>query len=134
MSYVNKNYIKDNNLILSSAQTLPDTTSADSTNVINYGGNTGGKLKIVVKAVTAVAIANGQYLTIVASYGATSSPTDTLSKTLLYKGNVTYAAGDTICEEIIPDTLPATYKYLKLTYTTTANESSETVDSFVTLV
>lgn len=134
MSYVNKEYIKDNDLILSSAQTLPDSTSADSTNTINYGGNSGGKLKIVVKAVTAVAIVNGKYLTVVASYGATSSPTDTLDKTILYKGNKTWAAGDTICEEIIPDTLPATYKYLKLTYTTTADESSETVDAFVTFV
>ena len=42
-----------------------------------------------------------------------------------------YAAGDTIVEEIIPDSLPDNYRFLKLTYTTTANESSEKVDAYV---
>jgi len=133
MAYKNKAYVKDQNLILSAAQTLPNNTSVDSTNTVMYGGNTAGKIKIVVKAASAVAIANGQYLTIVASYGATSSPTDTLDKTLLHKGNVSYAAGETICEEIIPDSLPDTYKYVKLTYTTTADESTEKVNAFVAL-
>ena len=133
MAYKNRSYVSDSNMILGAAQTLPNATSKDSTNVVNYGGNAAGKMKIVVKAHSAVAIGNGKYLTIVASYGATTSPTDTLDKTLLYKGNVTYAAGDTIVEEIIPDSLPDTYKYVKLTFTTTADESTETVDSAVVM-
>ena len=134
MSYKNRAYVLDQSMILSTAQTLPSSgTSVDSTNTVLYGGNSAGKMKIVVKANTAVAIANGQYLTIVASYGATSSPSDTLSKTLLYRGNKTWAAGDTICEEIIPDSLPDTYKYVKLTYTTTASEAGELLDAFVVM-
>lgn len=138
MGYVNRSYITDNNLILSSAQTLPNNTSVDSTNTVMYGGNSGGRAKIVVKANTAISIAANKALTIVASYGATSSPTDTLDKVIYTKtaggsAAFTFAAGDTICEEIIPDSMLNTYKYVKLTYTTTDNESSEKVDAAVVM-
>jgi hypothetical protein len=137
MAYKNRSYVVDQNLILSSAQALPNATAADSTNVVDYGGNSGGLAKIVVKANTNIAIANGKALTITASYGSTSTPTDTLDKVLFTKtaaaAGFSYAAGDTIVEEIIPDSLPDNYRFLKLTYTTTANESTEKVDAYVVM-
>lgn len=137
MAYKNRSYVVDQNLILSSAQALPNTDSADSTNVVDYGGNSGGLAKIVVKANTDIAIANGKALTITASYGSTSTPTDTLDKVLFTKtaaaAGFSYAAGDTIVEEIIPDSLPDNYRFLKLSYTTTADESSEKVDAYVVM-
>ena len=137
MAYKNRSYVVDQNLILSSAQALPNNNSADSTNVVDYGGNSGGLAKIVVKANTNIAIANGKALTITASYGSTSTPTDTLDKVIFTKtaaaAGFSYAAGDTIVEEIIPDSLPDNYRFLKLTYTTTANESTEKVDAYVVM-
>jgi len=133
MAYKNKAYIQDANMIFSTAQALPSSTSVDSTNVLDYGGNSCGRQKIVVKAVTAVTVGSGQYLTVVASYGATTSPTDTLdSKRIVYASNKTFAIGDIICTEIIPDDLPDTYRYVKLTYTTTENLSAMTVDAWIT--
>ena len=137
MAYKNRSYVVDQKLILSSAQALPNNTSADSTNVVDFGGNSGGLAKIVVKANTNIAVANTYKLTIVASYGSTSTPTDTLDKVLFTKtaaaAGFSYAAGDTIVEEIIPDSLPDNYRFLKLTYTTTADESSEKVDAYVVM-
>lgn len=137
MAYKNRSYVVDQKLILSSAQALPNNTSADSTNVVDYGGNSGGLAKIVVKANTDIDIANGKKLTIVASYGSDSTPTDTLDKVLFTKtagaDGFSYAAGDTIVEEIIPDSLPDNYRFLKLTYTTTGNESTEKVDAYVVM-
>lgn len=137
MAYKNRSYVVDQNLILSSAQALPNNTAADSTNVVDYGGNSGGLAKIVVKANTDIDIANGKALTITASYGSTSTPTDTLDKVLFTKtapaAGFSYAAGDTIVEEIIPDSLPDNYRFLKLTYTTTANESTDKVDAYVVM-
>lgn len=138
MAYKNRSYVVDQKLILSSAQALPNNTAADSTNVVDFGGNSGGLAKIVVKANTDIAIANGKALTIAASYGSTSTPTDTLDKVLFTKtaavpAGFTYAAGDTIVEEIIPDSLPDNYRFLKLTYTTTDDESSEKVDAYVVM-
>ena len=137
MAYKNRSYVVDQKLILSSAQALPNNTAADSTNVVDFGGNSGGLAKIVVKANTNIAVANTYKLTIVASYGSTSTPTDTLDKVIFTKtalaAGFSYAAGDTIVEEIIPDSLPDNYRFLKLTYTTTANESTEKVDAYVVM-
>ena len=138
MAYKNRSYVVDQKLILSSAQNLPNTANADSTNVVDYGGNSGGLAKIVVKANTDITVANTFALTIVASYGFTSSPTDTLDKVLFTKtaavpAGFTYAAGDTIVEEIIPDSLPDNYRFLKLNYATTADQSAEKVDAYVVM-
>ncbi len=137
MAYKNRSYVVDQNLILSSAQALPNNTAVASTNVVDYGGNSGGLAKIVVKANTDIAVANTFALTIVASYGSTSTPTDTLDKVIFTKtagqAGFSYAAGDTIVEEIIPDSLPDNYRFLKLTYTTTGNESTEKVDAYVVM-
>lgn len=137
MAYKNRSYVVDQNLILSSAQALPNNTAADSTNVVDFGGNSGGLAKIVVKANTNIAVASTYKLTITASYGSTNTPTDTLDKVIFTKtaaaAGFSYAAGDTIVEEIIPDSLPDNYRFLKLTYTTTADESTEKVDAYVVM-
>lgn len=134
MAYKNKTYVQDQTMVLSTAQALPSSDSVASTNTVDYGGNSGGRQKIVVKAHTAITVGNGRYLTVVASYGATTSPTDTLDeKRLVYATDKTFAAGDVICSEIIPDDLSDTYRYLKLTYTTTENLSTTSVDAFVAM-
>ena len=137
MAYKNRSYVVDQKLILSTAQALPNNDSADSTNVVDFGGNSGGLAKIVVKANTNIAVADTYRLTIVASYGANNTPTDTLDKVIFTKtaasAGFSYAAGDTIVEEIIPDSLPDNYRFLKLTYTTTGNESTEKVDAYVVM-
>ena len=137
MAYKNRSYVVDQKLILSSAQTLPDKAMEASTNVVDYGGNSGGLAKIVVKANTGITIANEKTLTIIASYGSTSTPADTLDKVLFTKtaplAGFSYAAGDTIVEEIIPDSLPDNYRFLDLTYTTTDDQSAEKVDAYVVM-
>ena len=137
MAYKNRSYVVDQKLILSTAQALPNNDDADSTNVVDFGGNSGGLAKIVVKANTGITIANGETLTITARYGSTNTPDDTLDKVIFTKtagaDGFSYAAGDTIVEEIIPDSLQDNYRFLKLTYTTTANESSEKVDAYVVM-
>jgi len=137
MAYKNRSYVVDQKLILSSAQTLPDKAMEASTNVVDYGGNSGGLAKIVVKANTDIDIANGKALTITARYGSTSTPADTLDKVLFTKtaaaAGFSYAAGDTIVEEIIPDSLPDNYRFLDLTYTTTDDQSAEKVDAYVVM-
>ena len=137
MAYKNRSYVVDQKLILSSAQNLPNTDSVASTNVVDYGGNSGGLAKIVVKANTDIDIVDTKKLTITASYGSDSTPADTLDKVLFTKtadaAGFSYAAGDTIVEEIIPDSLPDNYRFLKLTYTTTADQSTEKVDAYVVM-
>ena len=137
MAYKNRSYVVDQKLILSSAQTLPNKAMEASTNVVDYGGNSGGLAKIVVKANTGITIANEKTLTIIARYGSTSTPADTLDKVLFTKtaaaAGFSYAAGDTIVEEIIPDSLPDNYRFLDLTYTTTDDQSAEKVDAYVVM-
>ena len=138
MGYKNRAYVIDNNLILSKNQALPAASgNEDSTNVVKYGGNSLGYAKIVVKAHDTITIAKDKALTIKASYGATSSPTDTLNKVLYTAtagdSGITFAPGDTICEEIIPDSLPDNYKYVKLNYAVTANQSAGHIDAYVVM-
>lgn len=137
MAYKNRSYVVDQNLILSTAQALPNNDNVDSTNVVDYGGNSGGLAKIVVKANTNIAIANTFVLTITAKYGATNDPSDTLDKVIFTKtagvDGFAYTAGDTIVEEIIPDSLPDNYRFVKLNYLTTGNEATEKVDAYVVM-
>jgi len=136
MGYKNKAYVIDENLVLSKAQALvgEDIYSA----VVNYGGNSLGYMKIVVKAHTEIVIPVEGYFRIDAFYGNTIFPWDSLDKTLCYKlaphdEEITFAPGDTICEEIILDSLPDDYKYVQLIYTTDADLSDYSVDAFVVM-
>ena len=137
MGYKNKAYVIDESLILSKAQALPNNDE-ERYKLVNYGGNSLGYMKIVVKAHSDIVIPAEGTLTIVASYGNTSSPTDTLGK-VLYENtapeddDITIPAGETICEEIISDSLPDNYKYVQLIYTTDADLSDGSVDAFVVM-
>lgn len=145
---------------LSDAQTLPNATAADSTNMVYVGNRTGGRLWIEVYANTAITIATGQAFSIefqsysadtaasaispfskdnesgyVVNSGGTSEPDAHIY--LLHKtsadGELAFSAGDLITQFAIPeDMLNALgHDYVQLVYTTDADESSEKVDAFV---
>jgi len=139
---------------LSDAQTLPSTTSVDSTNMVYVGDNTNGKLHIAVHACTAISIADGKALTIAlqtwsadvaanaiapfSSAGAVlanSTPVMNIFYGLASGGAMSWLAGDLIVDVAVPEDMMALFTtphdYVQLVYTTTANESSETVDAFV---
>ncbi len=147
-------------VMLSDGQTLPSTTSEDSTNMAFVGGKTGGKLRCAVYAKTAISIATGQLLYIeLQAYSAdtaasATSPFSTANKGaqanigsgtlednahmyLLHKttadGQLDFAAGDLIADIGLPEDNLAllSYDYVQLRYETDANESSETVDAFI---
>ena len=145
---------------LSDNQALPNTTSADSTNMVEIGGTTNGLLMISVFANTAISIADTKALTITfeayssdtaasavfpASYNnsgginqasgtALANGAGVMSFTFTASGGaMAWAAGDLIVEFAVPDTMCRLleYDFVQLKYTTTANESSETVDAIV---
>ena len=144
---------------LSDAQTLPDGTAVDSTNMVFVGGPTGGQLWINVYAETAVVIATAQAFSIeLQSYSADTaasaiSPFSTSNKGgipqatgtsepdahyyLLYKtsadNELAFAAGDLITQCAIPEDMLRllSHDYVQLVYTTDATETSETVTAFV---
>jgi len=144
---------------LSDAQTLPNATSVDSTNMVFVGFQTNGGLWIDVYAETAVTIATGQafnielegYTSDTASsatppfstsnaggiQGASGTAESDAHYYILHKtsadGELAFAAGDLITQCAIPEDLfrLLSYDYVQLKYTTDANESSETVVAFV---
>jgi len=147
--------------LLSDAQTLPDGTSVDSTNMVCIAGQTSGKLWIDVYAHTAITIAN-TYVLHIAMQGFTADTASSAtaphsiankggiqgaSGTVLTQGTayyymmhmtagtagVSWTAGDLICQAAIPEDMfrLLSYDYVQLVYTTTATETSESVDAFV---
>lgn len=139
---------------LSDAQTLPNATSVDSTNMVYVGGKTNGKLHIQVRAKTAISIADTKALTIaletwsadvaasaVAPFSsagavlANSTPVMNIFYGLASGGAMSWLAGDLIVDVAVPDEMMALFTtphtHVQLKYTTTADESSETVDAFV---
>uniref|UniRef100_A0A6H1ZPY2 Uncharacterized protein n=1 Tax=viral metagenome TaxID=1070528 RepID=A0A6H1ZPY2_9ZZZZ len=156
-AYYGKNIIGE----LSDAQTLPNAGSVDSTNMVNIVGPTSGRLWIDVYACTAIAIANTYVLHIAmqgftADTAASATAPHSIanksglpgaSGTVLTEGTaffylmhmtagtagVSWTAGDLICQAAIPEDMfrLLSYDFVQLVYTTTANESSETVDAFV---
>ena len=139
---------------LSDAQTLPSSTTVDSTKMALIGASTDGGLVISVYAHTDISIATGQAFSIeVETYNAdtaasarppftfsTSSPATYVFQAnchyyILHKtsadGALTFQAGDLITQYILgPDQL-WTDTYIQLKYTTDADESTESVDAFV---
>jgi len=144
---------------LSDNQTLPDSTSVDSTNMVYIGGQTSGKLWIDVYAGTAISIATGQSFSIeLEGYseddaasatppfstansggiqGATGTPENDAHYYLLHKtsadGQLDFSAGSLITQCAIPEDLFRLlgYDYVQLKYTTDADESTETITAFV---
>lgn len=138
---------------LSDAQTLPNATSADSTNMVYIGGHTNGGVAIYVYANNAVEIATGQAFNIelefytsdtaasaVAPFSYDNSGTQTAVPGHYYIYHKTsdddaaaWAAGELITMCVIPEELIAlmNYDYVQLKYTTDADESADKVDAFV---
>jgi len=151
------NYGKQIITMLSDGQALPSSTSVDSDSMAYIGGSTNGSLAISVYAKTAISIANTKVFKIdVQGYtsdtgtSATSpfsssntGPSGTLlaNATAPYTifdglasgGAMAFGAGDLITQFIIPQELfdKLGYDWIQLVYTTTADESSETVDAFL---
>lgn len=145
--------------MISDAQTLPSSTSEDSDNMVNVGGQLDGRLWIDVYAGTAISIATGQILYIelqgftadtaasatspftVTNQGGINGASGTLEDNahiyLLHKtssdAQLDFDAGDLMCQMAIPEDMfrLLSYDFVQLRYETDANESSETVDAFV---
>ena len=127
--------------ILSDGQALPNATSVDSTNMVNVGGKTNGRIWIDVYANTAISIATGQAFNIeLEGYSSDTaasavSPIDDAHIYILHKtsadGQLDFAAGALIAQIAIPEDLfdAKSWEYVQLKYTTDADESSEKVDA-----
>lgn len=138
---------------LSDAQTLPASTTADSTNMVYIGGPTNGGFAVYVYANNAVEIVTGQAFSIelefftadtaasaLAPFSYNNSGTQTAVPGHFYLYHKTsaddgaaWAAGELITMCVIPDELIAlmNYDYVQLKYTTDADESDDKVDAFV---
>ena len=157
--YYGKNIVGE--LPLSDAQTLPDSTDDDSTNMVYVGNPTNGQLWINVYANTAITIATGAVFNIeLESYSDGDTPASAIAPFtkdnahgeiangdgtaetdahiyLLHKTSadteLAFSAGDLITQCAIPeDMLNAIgHTYVQLKYETDADESSEKVDAFV---
>lgn len=144
---------------LSDNQTLPNAGAEDSTNMVEIGGNTDGKLMLSIFANTAITIATTAAFSIElqAFTADTAASADSpYSKTnsagipqasgtitaeahmyLLHKtsadGELAFDADDLIYECALPDNMLRliSYDFVQLVYTTDGNEESETVDAFI---
>lgn len=138
MAMYSNGKLVDSSLVFSEGQTLPNSTSVNSTNAVYFGGAQSGKLVVNVAASTAISIADGKSLTIKIEYGTNSTPTSVLHDTI-YSHTASgspdaWAAGDLICQYTIPADKAATYSYAELVYTTTASEVSEKLDAWISIV
>ena len=122
---------------LSSDQALPNATSGDSTNTVTLNNTKGNDLRVVVCAgSTTVELANSATLEIQPVVGATDEPDVVLPSILIKEGSQTtasWASGTPITEFIVPASLIGANRYLKLTYITSADESADKVDAFITV-
>jgi len=147
--------------ILSDAQTLPNATAVDSTNMVDITGPTKGNMWINVYANTAITIATGQAFNIelegfTADTAASATPPFSKDNSELFSsvdgggtaesdahfylihktsadGELAFSAGDLVTQVCIPEDLfrALSYDFVQLKYTTDADESSEKVDAFV---
>lgn len=124
--------------VLSSDQALPNANSGDSTNVATLNVTKSGEIVVVVCAgSTQVELAGGATLEIRPTVGLTAASVTTILPSILIKESVqtdvTWASGEVICEFVIPKSLIGSNRYLKLTYVTSADESADKVDAFITI-
>ena len=141
---------------LSDAQTLPNATAVDSTQMVEVGGKTNNKLKVYVYANNAVEIATGQAFKItVEAFTAdtAASATDIFSydnsgTQTLVPGHydiytktsaddaAAWAAGELITEWVVSEELLnlMSYDFIQLKYTTDADESADKVDAWVEVI
>ena len=142
---------------ISDAQTLPNGTSVDSTNMVYVDGSTNGGLMISVYANNDITIATGALFNIeVETYSAdtaasarppftftTSSPATKAFQAnchlyILHKtsadGELAFNAGDLMCQYVIPPDQMWTDTYIQLKYTTDGSEQTEKVDAFISAI
>ena len=135
--------------VLSDGQALPNAGAADSTNMVDISGRTGGRMYIGVYANNAVEIATGQAFSIelqaftadtAASAVAPFSSESVLEPAHyypLYKTSadaaLAWIAGELITEIPVPENMLGlmSYDFVQLVYTTDADESDDDVDAFV---
>jgi len=123
--------------VLSSDQALPNAGAGDSTNIATLNITKSGDLTVVVCAgSTTVELAGGATLEIRPTVGLTAAAVTTILPSILLKESVqtdvTWASGEVICEFTIPKSLIGANRYLKLAYVTSADESADKVDAFIT--
>ena len=134
-------HLVDANMVLCDAQALPDTTSGDSTNMVDVGVGAGNTAWLYVYANNDVEIASDQAFAMelqcfTADTAASAvSPIDDGHVELLTKtaadGEMAFAAGDLIgCWGLSPEML-GTSRWVQLLFTTDADESDDDVDAFV---
>lgn len=137
---------------ISDAQALPNAVSVDSTNMAYIGGQSGRGLAVSVYANTAISIATAQLFYIelqvwtadvaasaISPFKTAGAAEDNAHLWLLHKtsadGQLDFAAGDLICEYVIPNWFyedGVKYDYVQLRYETDADESAtEKVDAFL---
>ena len=124
--------------VLSSDQALPNATAGDSTNIATLNATKSGDIRVVVCAgSTTVELANAATLEIRPTVGLTANAVTTVLPSILLKESVqtdtTWASGEVICEFVIPASLIGANRYLKLAYVTSADESADKVDAFITI-
>ena len=124
--------------VLSSDQALPNATSGDSTNVATLNITKSGRINVVVCAgSTTNELAGGATLEIRPAVGLTAGTCTTILPSILLKesiqSDVTWLSGEVMCEFTIPKHLIGANRYLKLTYVTSADESADKVDAFITV-
>lgn len=125
--------------ILSEDQALPNATTGDSTNTAKLNLTGSDKLNVVVTAGSnTVELTSSATLEIMPVVGtAADSLTTTLPSILIKEGvqsKASWAPGEMIAQFVIPAALIGSNRYMKLTYKTSANESADTVDAFLTVI
>jgi len=124
--------------VLSADQALPNATAGDSTNIATLNTTKAGDIRVVICAgSTPNELAGGNSLEIRPTVGLTAASCTTILPSILLKEavqtGVTWASGEVMCEFNIPRSLIGANRYLKLTYVTTADESADKVDAFITV-
>jgi len=124
--------------VLSADQNLPNIGAGDSTNIATLNTTKAGDIRVVVCAgSTPVELAGGATLEIRPTVGLTAAAVTTILPSILIKESVqtdvTWASGEVICEFNIPRSLIGANRYLKLAYVTSADESADKVDAFITV-
>jgi hypothetical protein len=121
------------------AMALPNATTGYSNDFL-WKGATGGKLRLLVIANTAISIATDKILCIEFMAGATANPTvnpkaETHTSFINHTtadGVLTYTAGEIMVDYVLPEgILVSTDLYFRLLFTTDGDESAEKVDILV---
>lgn len=121
--------------VLSEDQALPAATTGDSTNTIQLNLTGSDNIHVVVcSASVTTELASGATLEIRPTVGLTADAVDVVLPSILItqavQSDASWASGEMITQFVLPAALLGSYRYLKLTYVTSANESEDKVEAF----